>query len=105
MNVVIADKRTSTNDRQIAAGLVYTGLFDTRPQDDIGFAVGTTHVNDRVADAEGIQGSEYVAEIYYTVRPNAALQIRPNLQYVYHPGGNRENENVLVLGLKTAASF
>lgn len=105
LNAVMADDRTSTTDRQMAAGLVYTGLFDTRPQDDIGFAVGTTHVNDRVADEEGMEGSEYAAEIYYTWRPTPALQFRPNLQYVYHPGGNDENSNVFVLGLKTSANF
>jgi porin len=105
LNAVMADDRTSTTDRQMAAGLVYTGLFDTRPQDDIGFAVGTTHVNDRVADEEGIEGSEYAAEIYYTWRPTPALQFRPNLQYVYRPGGNDENSNVFVLGLKTSANF
>jgi len=53
LNAVVADDRTSTTDRQIAAGVVYTGLFDTRPEDDIAFAIGTTHVNDRVADEEG----------------------------------------------------
>ena len=31
LNAVVADDRTSTTDRQIAAGLVYTGLFDMRP--------------------------------------------------------------------------
>jgi porin len=105
LNAVVADDRTSTTDRQIAAGLVYTGLFDMRPQDDIGFAVGTTHVNDRVADEDGIVGSEYAAEIYYTWRPSPALLFRPNLQYVYHPGGDSANEDVFVLGLKTSASF
>jgi porin len=105
LNLVVADKRTSTTDRQFAVGLVYTGLFDARPQDDVGLAVGTTHVNNRVADAEGIEGSEYVAELYYTFRPQAALQIRPNMQYIYHPGGSAENENVFVLGLKTSANF
>ena len=54
---------------------------------------------------EGIEGSEYAAELYYTFRPNAALQFRPNLQYVYRPGGDRANGNVFVLGLKTSASF
>jgi porin len=105
LNVVVADNRTSTTDRQIAAGLVYTGLFDARPQDDVGLAFGTTHVNDRITDLDGTEGSEYAAEVYYTFRPYAALQIRPNLQYVYRPGGNAANENVLVLGLKTGATF
>lgn len=105
LNAVVADDRTATTDRQIAAGLVHTGLFAQRPEDDIGFAVGTTHVNDRVADEEGIEGSEYVAELYYTWRPVTALQIRPNLQYVYRPGGDDANGDVFVLGLKTSANF
>jgi porin len=105
LNAVVADDRTATTDRQIAAGLVYTGLFAQRPDDDLGLAIGTTHVNDRVADQEGIEGSEYAAELYYTWRPVTALQIRPNLQYVHRPGGDSENTDVFVLGLKTAASF
>lgn len=105
LNAVVADRRTSATDRQVAAGLVYTGLLETRPEDDIGLAVGTTHVNDRVADEQGIEGSEYAAEIYYTFRPNAAVQIRPNLQYVYRPGGDSANDDVFVLGLKSSANF
>jgi porin len=105
LNAVMADRHTSTTGLQVAGGLVYTGLFDSRPEDDVGFAIGITHVNDRVADEEGIEGSEYAAELYYTFRPNAALQFRPNLKYVYRPGGDRANGNVFVLGLKTSASF
>jgi porin len=115
LNVVMADKRTSTIDRQIAAGLIYTGPLSWRPDDDIGFAVGTTHVNSRVADAEklenaagdsvAVQGSEYAFELYYTFRPRAGLLFRPNVQYVLHPGGTSQNDDVLAFGLKTSANF
>lgn len=110
LNAVIADDRTATTDRQIAGGLVYTGLFSARPKDDIGFGVGTTHVNHRVADSEADQGlpvahSEYAFELYYTYRPTGGLLIRPNVQYVVEPGGISENKDVVVLGLKTAATF
>lgn len=116
LNVVAADDRTSTTDRQIAAGLTYTGLFDARPNDDVGFAVGTTHVNDRVARAEAarnaagqgpvaVQHSEYAFELYYTYRPRNGLLIRPNLQYVRFPGGTSENKDALVVGLKMSANF
>ncbi|PZM14891.1 porin [Rhizobium tubonense] len=110
LNLVVADNRTATTDRQIAGGLTYTGLFSSRPKDDIGFAVGTTHVNNRVADVQALQGrpvadSEYAFELYYTYRPTAGLLFRPNIQYVVNPGGISENKDVVVLGLKTAASF
>ncbi|MEZ2132345.1 MULTISPECIES: carbohydrate porin [unclassified Sinorhizobium] len=110
LNAVVADNRTANTDRQIAAGFIYTGPFSARPNDDIGFAVGTTHVNDRVADAQASQGrprpdSEYAFELYYTYRPTPGLLFRPNIQYVLDPGGISENKDVVVLGLKTTATF
>jgi porin len=115
-NAVMADVRTSFTDRQVAGGLVYTGPIPGRPDDDVAFAVGATHVNNRVADAEAlenalglgpvaVQGTEYVMELYYTVRPLNGLAIRPNIQYVIEPGGTSQNKNVLVFGLKTSANF
>jgi porin len=116
LNFVMADRRTATTDRQIAGGLIYTGLFSARPEDDIGFAVGSTHVNSRVADVQALQNSlgkgpvavqdsEYAFELYYTFRPRPGLLFRPNLQYVHLPGGTSNNDDVFVLGLKTSANF
>jgi len=116
LNVTQADRRTSTVDNQIATGLFYTGPFDVRPQDEIGFALGRTHVNDRVAEAERlqnaaglgpvpVQGSEYVVEVYYGLDAYPGLVLRPNLQFVHDPGGTSQNKNALVLGLKVAATF
>ncbi|KQV70151.1 carbohydrate porin [Rhizobium sp. Root1220] len=105
LNVVVADKRTSTTDRQIAAGIIYTGLFKQRPLDDIGFALGTTHVNSRLSDAEDPLDSEYAFELYYTYRPRTGLLFRPNVQYIHRPGGTSQNDDVLALGLKASANF
>jgi porin len=116
LNAVFADDRTATTDRQIAGGLLYTGPFSSRPDDDIAFAVGTTHVNDRVADAQAlgnglglgptpVQHSEYVFELYYTLRPVSGLLFRPNLQYILDPGGTSHNEDAFVMGLKVGADF
>ncbi|MFN5671989.1 carbohydrate porin, partial [Bradyrhizobium sp.] len=115
-NATMADRRTATTDYQIAGGLTYTGPLQSRPEDDIGFAVGTTHVNGRIAWSEelqnlaglgpvAVQGNEYVMELYYTYRPLAGLQVRPNIQYVVDPGGTSRNPNALVFGLKTVANF
>jgi porin len=115
-NATMADRRTATTDYQIAGGLTCTGPLQSRPEDDIGFAVGTTHVNSRIAFSEelqnlaglgpvAVQGSEYSMEFYYTYRPLAGLQVRPNIQYVIDPGGTSANPNALVFGLKTVANF
>jgi porin len=115
-NATMADRRTATTDYQIAGGLTYTGPLQSRPEDDIGFAVGTTHVNGRIAWSEelqnltglgpvAVQRNEYSMEFYYTYRPLAGLQVRPNIQYVIDPGGTNTNSNALVFGLKTVANF
>jgi porin len=120
-NATMADRRTATTDYQVAGGVIYTGPFRSRPQDDIGFGVGTTHVNSRVAFSEelqnlagqnlvgfspvAVQGNEYTMELYYTYRPLAGLQVWPNIQYVIDPGGTNTNPNALIFGLKTVANF
>jgi porin len=121
LNATMADRRTATTDYQIAGGLTYTGPLRSRPQDDIGFGVGATHVNSRIAWSEelqnlagqnlvgfspvAVQGTEYSMELYYTYRPLAGLQVRPNIQYVIDPGGTSAKPNALLFGLKTVANF
>jgi porin len=116
LNAVMADNRTASTNRQIAAGAVYTGPLSWRPDDDVAFAVSMTHVNNRGGAAEAlanalglgpvpVQGSEYAFELCYTVRPVPGLLFRPNLQYVLNPGGTNQNKDAIVLGLKVVANF
>ncbi len=115
-NATYADRRTSTLDNQIAVGLFWTGPFSFRRGDEIGFAVGRTHVNSRVADVEkqqndrelgpiGVQHSEWVAEVYYNMHAAPWLDLRPNIQYVRHPGGIDANTDDVIAGLKLAINF
>jgi len=116
VNMSIADKQTSVNWMQIAGGLVYTGLFPSRPNDQLAFAAGTTQVNPRLTGLQNtlsglglspdvIRNSEYVFELYYGIVPTPGLTIRPNVQYVYTPGTIASNVNILVFGLKTVINF
>jgi porin len=100
----------------VAVGLVYTGPFESRPDDDIGFAVGMTRVSSRIASAEAlqnalglgpvpVQGAEFPMELHYTLRPTAGLLLRPSVQYVINPGGTSQNTNALVLGFTTSINF
>jgi porin len=52
-----------------------------------------------------VQSTEYNSEIYYGVHVNNWLTIRPNLQYVIHPGGTSEVDNALVAGIKLQTKF
>ena len=115
-NVTYADRRTATQDNQIAAGVLYKGPIQFRPADELGFAIGRTHVNSRIADVEtqldaaipgsaAIQSSEYVAEFFYGVHVTRWLDLRPNIQYVVQPGGIARNTNDVIVGLRVSVNL
>jgi porin len=117
LNASQADKFTAATDNQLALGMEYKGVFD-RPGDMAGLALGATHGNARYAnyqrtynrlhpDGQSVvnDGYEYAAEVFYSWSPVASVSIRPNLQYVMHPGGSSQNDNTVVVGLKTSLAF
>jgi len=116
LNATAADRRTSALDKQVNAGLFDTGLFAGRPLDKLGFAIGGTHVNSRIATAERledssgdapvpVQSSEYVAEIFYGAALAPWIELRPNIQYVRHPGGTSQYTDDVIVGLKLSMNF
>ncbi len=111
LNASQADKFTAATDSQVAVGLEYKGAFD-RPADVIGVALGTTHGNGRRANAQRVanspvinDGYEVAAEVFYGWSPLKSVTIRPNLQFIKHPGGTAQNDDAVVLGLKTSIAF
>lgn len=117
-NVTMHDKATNVVDSFQQLGLVYRGPFNARPKDDIGLVVGRIHVNkevtcrQRMLNAAGgindyvdplyrpLQKNEYDTELNYGVHVNNWLTVRPNLQYVKHPGGVEQVDAALVACLK-----
>lgn len=122
-NATVHDKKTNAIDNYVQAGVVYKGPFDARPKDDIGFAMARVHVNPAYrknaeatnqvhaivdyndADYLPPQHTEYSAELYYGVHVTNWLTVRPNLQYIRHPGGVYNVDNALIGGLKIQSSF
>jgi porin len=94
----------------------YRGTFAGRDDDVISFMFATGRTNprvtryqrdrDRVAPGSvGIQTSESVAEIDYGAKITPWLTVRPNLQYVRHPGGTGDIPDALVVGMYTQVTF
>lgn len=117
-NFTCADPSTSTTLYQVAWGLQHHGTFAGRPDDEIGFAVGTTGINPRLATAQTeanwlgigpgfVQRNEYVLETYYGFQATGWLNLKGSLQYVIDPGGYSSpiNQNAWVLGLRTTVTF
>ncbi|MGO4687105.1 carbohydrate porin [Brevundimonas sp. 2YAF1] len=112
LNLVQADAQTSTVEQHLAGGLFYKGPFASHPEDAIGFGVGRSHINDRVAEGQRldpagppVQHSEYAAELYYSLHPSPWLVLRPNIQYYHDPGGVDGRKDVTVAGLKASVTF
>jgi len=111
-NYLQADQATSPIDSQVTAGLFYAAPFDGRPNDHLGFAAGRTHSNYRAVLGLGLldpaaprPGTEYELETYYSYLAAPWLALRPDVQYVIHPGGYPAESNALVLGARTVLTF
>ncbi|UVK84160.1 carbohydrate porin [Pseudomonas sichuanensis] len=122
-NATVHDKKTNAIDNYVQAGVVYKGPFDARAKDDIGFALARVHVNPGyrknarlINQAAGlydydnpgylpVQDTEYSAELYYGIHLVNWLTVRPNLQYIRHPGGVSHVDDALIGGLKIQSTF
>ena len=122
-NATFHDKDTNFIDNYQSLMFVYKGPFDARPKDDVGIGFARIHVNDDVkknaellnagggftdytqAGFTPVRSTEYNYEINYGFHVTNWLTVRPNLQYVTHPGGNDEIDNALVAGLKIQSVF
>ncbi|WP_439472218.1 carbohydrate porin [Brevundimonas sp.] len=115
-NAIVTDPRTNTLQGKVAVGVALTGPLAARPRDEIGFAVGASGYNPRVTDSQQAQieagtrtlpaaSREYVAEVYYGYRATPWLTLRPNLQWIHHPGGREDRPDMFVGGLKTVWTF
>jgi porin len=88
----------------------YTGLFDCRPEDKIGFGLiysdnGSAYSQAYYTDNERTLGGEVTAELDYQYNPTPWFTIQPDLQYIIDPGGDYQRQDILVLGLRTIVHF
>lgn len=110
LNTSVADHRTSYQDYQIALGFRHTGTFASRPEDEVGLAVGTTHVNS-AALSPNAGGNEVPFEVWYGWQATGWLNLKFDAQYVINPGGRGYNavgvktDNAVVLGMRTTLHF
>jgi porin len=115
LNTSWADHRTSFNDYQSAIGVKHTGTFASRPDDEIAFAVGTTHTNSAAIANPNAGGNEVPIEAWYGWQATGWLNLKFDAQYVINPGGkgyttlpNGEwvhTDNAWVFGLRTTVKF
>lgn len=116
------DRASTPVDSYQKAALLYKGLFDSRPDDTLGFGVARIHGSSRfLRNAETAneqsgatfkdpgyvpeQHTMFVAELNYRVAVTGWLSVLPNLQYLKNPDGQREVDNTWVAGLQVQTQF
>ena len=111
-NFVQADRATSVLDNQFNVGLTYAGPLAWRADDQVGLAFGRTGYNSRAAEAillatPGVQvpQAEYPIEAFYSIQATPWWDVRPDFQYVIHPGGYAKIGNEALLGVRTDLKF
>ncbi|MXP48563.1 porin [Pantoea sp. Eser] len=124
VQAVMNDHKTSKTDNYQSIAFTWKGLFDARPDDEIGVGAARIHVNSDYArslrqqnQANGesqfdsptylpIQdGSEYNYEVYYNAKVTNWISLRPNLQYVVAPGAVSEVKDAFIGGISANIAF
>lgn len=98
-------------DSYWGAGLNYTGLFTSRPDDVAGLAVASARNGSdfmryaRDVDRAAVDHAETTIELTYQAMIQPWLTIQPDLQYVINPGMDRRLDNALVVGARIEVAF
>jgi porin len=100
-------------------GMLYSGFWKQRPDDQIGAAFTYYQVSPSLTRTEsleqefglpptypfGVQTHGMVVEANYSIPIHPGIQIQPEFEYFIRPGGVSSVRNAAVLGLKTHVLF
>ncbi len=79
--------------------------FHFRPDDTFGVGYGLAEITDALRDSLDNAGNESHLEIYYRCQVRDWLAITPNVQWVKNPGGNADENDVVVVGFRGTFSM
>ncbi|HVK60621.1 MAG TPA: carbohydrate porin [Bdellovibrionales bacterium] len=89
----------------LGAGLVFTGLLPSRPEDQCGLAFtsvsnGDVYVQTSNAAGVPVDRDETTIELTYQISLGGDVSVQPDLQYVINPDTDPNRENALVASLR-----
>lgn len=105
-----ADDRFNPIGHYLGGGLVYSGPFAGRDEDQVGIGVARAALARRfrrVAElaGEGVADAETNIELTYRMPIAPWLTLQPDVQYVIDPGGIRGRRDAVVIGVRTEIGF
>lgn len=108
--VAAPDEDKNTLPYFASGGLIYEGLFDSRPKDKAAFAIASGFYSNELRDAQRDAGqrgqyAETILEVNYQVQFTQYFYVRPDMQVVIDPSGYDNIDNALVLGFEAGIVF
>ena len=91
--------------RYLGYGLVYTGPFANRDEDQVGLSVATAINGDKYKQLTGAEDQEIAIELTYRAPITPWLTVQPDLQYIINPGTDPALDNALVAGVRVEITF
>ena len=85
-------------------GLSWQGLFDGRDQDTLGAGFARGYFSDR-ANLTYHDDAESVWETYYSIHFADWITVSPSMQYIANPGGQGQNKDAVVAGIRIQMMF
>ena len=98
----LADGEVNNTRQFWSTGLQYRGLLPGRTDDVTGFAVAQRLLS---PEADFTATNETVLEWYHNIQLTPWMHISPDVQYVFHPGGNAAVQNAVVIGVRVQMNF
>lgn len=98
-----SDEKVAEIGRHYSAGIASRGLFSGREDDTAGLMV--THVDLSDHPEAGFDGDETAIELFYGIRINDHLALKPDLQYIANPSGDPTVDDALVGTVRIEISF
>jgi porin len=95
-----ADGTYNDFSRFYGAGLVHTGVFKARPEDQLGVAVAVVDASQDYRTLSNSDRREVALELTYRAAITRFLTVQPNVQYVINPGLEPGLADVLAFGLR-----
>ena len=105
-----ADEAVNQFSNYLGGGVVYTGFFPGRDEDQLGLAVASA-INGghykylQSLNGTPVDGAEVAIELTYLAEFWSGFSIQPDIQYIVNPGTDQSLGNALAVGLRTGVAF
>jgi porin len=104
------DSRVNRFGFYAGGGLVFSGLFPTLENDELGLAVaiarnGSHFIDLQRTNGNPVTGTETTVELTYLLQAGKHAALQPDLQYVMRPGTDPARKNALAVGLRFEIAY